>query len=99
MTRPADEEPHLTPLVIGLTRPPMMWGVCLNAFYIVIGLTLVAFLVTTSFLSVLIAPVSYLLLFTLCSRDARILDIMQVAGRCTPPTRNRVFWRTNSYGP
>ena len=39
-----DEKPHLTPLVIGLTRPPMMWGIPLNAFYIIVGFTLIAFL-------------------------------------------------------
>jgi type IV secretion system protein VirB3 len=35
----------------------------------------------------------------LCSRDIRILDLAQVVGRRTPRTPNRLFWRTNSYGP
>ena len=83
-----DEKPHLTPLVIGLTRPPMMWGIPLNAFYM-----------STSFWSALIAPLIYLALFAFCSRDIRILDLAQVVGRRTPRTPNRLFWRTNSYGP
>jgi type IV secretion system protein VirB3 len=95
----SDEKPRLTPLVIGLTRPPMMWGIPLNAFYIIVGVTLIAFLVSASFWSALIAPLTYLALFALCSRDIRILDLAQVVGRRTPRTRNRVFWRTNSYGP
>ena len=95
----SDEQPQLTPLVIGLTRPPMMWGIPLNAFYIIVGVTLIAFLVSASFWSALIAPLTYLALFALCSRDIRILDLAQVVGRRTPRTRNRVFWRTNSYGP
>lgn len=95
----ADEKPVLTPLVIGLTRPPMMWGVPLVAFYLIIGVTLVVFLVTVSFWAAVIAPVTYLTLFAFCSRDIRILDLVQVAGRRTPRTQNRVFWRTNSYGP
>jgi type IV secretion system protein VirB3 len=95
----SDNRPELTPLVIGLTRPPMMWGIPLNAFYIIVGVTLIAFLVTTSFWSALLAPFIYLALFALCSRDIRILDLAQVAGRRTPRTRNRLFWRTNSYGP
>ncbi|RWA67990.1 VirB3 family type IV secretion system protein [Mesorhizobium sp.] len=94
-----DENPTLTPLVIGLTRPPMMWGIPLNAFYIIVGVTLIAFLVTTSFWSASIAPLVYLTLFGFCSRDIRILDLAQVAGRRTPRTPNRLFWRTNSYGP
>ena len=68
-------------------------------FYIIVGVTLIAFLVTTSFWSALIAPFIYLALFAFCSRDIRILDLAQVAGRRTPRTRNRLFWRTNSYGP
>ena len=95
----ADDRPQLTPLVIGLTRPPMMWGIPLNAFYIIVGVTLIAFLVSASFWSALIAPFAYLVLFAFCSRDIRILDLAQVVGRRTPRTRNRLFWRTNSYGP
>jgi type IV secretion system protein VirB3 len=94
-----DEKPELTPLVIGLTRPPMMWGIPLNAFYIIVGVTLIAFLVSASFWSAGIAPLTYLALFALCSRDIRILDLAQVVGRRTPRTPNRLFWRTNSCGP
>lgn len=95
----ADDKPQLTPLVIGLTRPPMMWGIPLNAFYIIVGVTLIAFLVSGSFWSALIAPLTYLALFASCSRDVRILDLAQVVGRRTPRTPNQLFWRTNSYGP
>jgi type IV secretion system protein VirB3 len=55
--------------------------------------------VSTSFWSALIAPLIYLALFAFCSRDIRILDLAQVVGRRTPRTPNRLFWRTNSYGP
>lgn len=95
----SDDRPLLTPLVIGLTRPPMMWGIPLNAFYMIVGATLIVFLITTRFWSALVAPFIYLALFAFCSRDVRILDLVQVAGRRTPRTPNRLFWRTNSYGP
>jgi type IV secretion system protein VirB3 len=98
MSSSSDELPKLTPLVIGLTRPAMMWGVPLNAFYIIVGITLIAFLTTSSFWAALIAPLSYVALFASCSRDIRILDIVQTAGRRTPRTPNRLFWRANSYG-
>lgn len=94
----SSDKPQLTPLVIGLTRPPMMWGIPLNAFYIIVGIALIAFLVTASFWAVAIAPVTYLALFALCSRDVRILELAQVAGRRTPRTPNKGFWQTNSYG-
>jgi type IV secretion system protein VirB3 len=99
MNETSDDKPALTPLVIGLTRPPMMWGIPLNAFHIIVGVTLIAFLVTTSFWAATIAPITYLVLFAVCSRDIRILDLARVTGRHTPRTPNRLFWRTNSYGP
>ncbi|RNJ42364.1 type IV secretion system protein VirB3 [Mesorhizobium erdmanii] len=95
----SQDKPQLTPLVIGLTRPPMMWGIPLSAFYLIVGATLIAFLVTTSFWAAAIAPLAYLALFALTSRDMRILDLAQVASRRTPRTSNKLFWGTNSYGP
>ncbi|MFC6487114.1 type IV secretion system protein VirB3 [Nitratireductor sp. GCM10026969] len=94
-----DEKPRLTPLVIGLTRSPTLWGVPYMAVVVVIAATIIAWLATTSFWSFLAAPVFYLVLFALCAWDHRILEIAQVVLRCTPPTRNRAFWGTDSYGP
>ena len=94
-----DERPALTPLVIGLTRSPTLWGVPYMAVVIIVGITIVAWLVTYTFWSLLVAPLSYLFLFSLCAWDSRILDVAQVVTRKTPRTRNKVFWGANSYGP
>ncbi len=99
MTEPVDERAALTPLVIGLTRSPTLWGVPYMAIIIIIGLSIVAWLVTYTFWSLLVAPLSYLVLFSLCAWDSRILDVLQVVARKTPRTRNKVFWGANSYGP
>lgn len=99
MARLEDDKPLLTPLVIGLTRPPTLWGVPYMAGVIVVGLTIIAWLVTASLLSLLTAPAAYTLLFTLCSWDARILEVLQVTTRHTPRTPNKTFWGANSYGP
>ncbi|PWE53694.1 type IV secretion system protein VirB3 [Metarhizobium album] len=95
----SDEKPHLTPLVIGLTRSPTLWGVPYMAVVLVIGLTIIAWLVTNQLWALLTAPVAYGVLFTLCSWDARVLDVLQVSTRLTPRTPNRTFWGANSYGP
>ncbi len=99
MTQATEDNPQLTPLVIGLTRSPLLWGIPYMAVVIIIGLTIIAWLVTNQFWALLTAPFSYLVLFTLCSWDARILDVLQVATRLTPRTTNKVFWGANSYGP
>lgn len=94
-----DDKPVLTPLIIGLTRSPTLWGVPYMAVVIIIGLTIIAWLATNAVWALLTAPVSYVILFTLCTWDSRILDVLQVATRLTPKTPNRPFWGANSYGP
>jgi len=99
MATAQDDKPHLTPLVIGLTRSPTLWGVPYMAVVLVIGLTIIAWLVTNALWALLTAPVAYAALFTLCSWDARVLDVLQVSSRLTPRTTNKSFWGANSYGP
>lgn len=94
-----DEKPALTPLVIGLTRSPTLWGVPYMAVVIVVGITIIGWLGSNSLWALLIAPVAYLVLFSLCTWDNKILEVLQVASRKTPRTPNNRFWGTNSYGP
>ncbi|USJ28626.1 type IV secretion system protein VirB3 [Ensifer adhaerens] len=99
MSEFSDEKPALTPLVIGLTRSPTLWGVPYMAVVLIVGVTIIGWLATNHFLALLIAPVAYIVLFSLCTWDNKILDVLQVTSRKTPRTRNKRFWGTNSYGP
>lgn len=99
MTARENVKPQLTPLVIGLTRSPTMWGVPYMAIVIIIGVTVIGWLGSKSFWTVLFAPVSYVILFSLCVWDNKILDVLEVTIRKTPTTPNKSFWGTNSYGP
>ena len=94
-----DEKPVLTPVVIGLTKSPTLWGVPYMAIVLVTGVTIIAWLATNRLWSLGIAPVAYLALFALCTFDHRILDVLQTVSRKTPRTPNKAFWGTNSYGP
>lgn len=99
MSNIQDEKPALTPLVIGLTRSPTLWGVPYMAVVIIIGITIIGWLATNHLLALLMAPAAYLILFSLCAWDGKILDVLQVTSRKTPRTPNKNFWGTNSYGP
>ncbi len=92
-------KPVLTPLVIGLTRSPTLWGVPYLAGVIILGLTIVAWLASNTIVAFLTAPITYVTLFTLCTWDIRILDVLQVTTRLTPRMPNKAFWGANSYGP
>ncbi|WFR97804.1 type IV secretion system protein VirB3 [Rhizobium tumorigenes] len=93
------EKPALTPLIIGLTRSPTLWGVPYMAIVVITGLTIIAWLAINQAWALLTAPSAYAMLFTLCSWDSRILDVLQVSTRLTPKTANKAFWGANSYGP
>jgi len=69
------------------------------AMVLIVGVTIIGWLATNDLLALLIAPVAYLVLFSLCTWDNRILDVMQVTSRKTPRTPNKPFWGTNTYGP
>ncbi|ODR93344.1 hypothetical protein A8M32_00240 [Sinorhizobium alkalisoli] len=69
------------------------------AVVLIVGVTIIGWLATNDLLALLIAPVAYLVLFSLRTWDNRILDVMQVTSRKTPRTPNKRFWGTNSYGP
>ncbi|MDK4741337.1 VirB3 family type IV secretion system protein (plasmid) [Rhizobium sp. CB3171] len=99
MAQADNDKPHLTPLVIGLTRAPTLWGVPYMAVVIMIGTTTIAWLATNELWALLTAPFAYVVLFTLSTFDARILDVLQVSTRLTPKTPNKTFWGANSYGP
>jgi type IV secretion system protein VirB3 len=99
MAEHIDENVRTPPLVIGLTRSPTLWGVPYMAVVLVIGVTIVGWLASSSFWAFLIAPVAYSVLFSLCTWDAKILEVFQITSRKTPRTRNKTFWGANSYGP
>ena len=99
MRESSDDRPVMTPLVVGLTRAPTLWGVPYMAVVVIAGVTIIAWLATTSPWALLAAPLAYVTLFTLCSWDHRVLDVLQVWARMTPPTPNRCFWGAASYGP
>lgn len=94
-----DEKPRVTPVVIGLTRPPTLWGVPYMAGVIIVGVTVIGWLVSNSLWALLMFPICYVTLFTICTWDPKILDVLQVCTRKTPRTPNTSFWGANSYGP
>ncbi|KSV73631.1 hypothetical protein N183_24660 [Sinorhizobium sp. Sb3] len=69
------------------------------AVVLIVGATIIGWLATNHLLALLVAPVAYIVLFSLCTWDNKILDVLQVTSRKTPRTPNKRFWGTNSYGP
>jgi type IV secretion system protein VirB3 len=89
------------PLFVGMTRPPMRFGVTYMALLLNLVVTMEAFLLTRNLLLLLIAVPLHGLSALLCARDARIFELLLLWAR----TRflayfaNARYWKASSYSP
>ncbi len=99
MTIEADAEPHLDPLVGGLTKPPMFLGVPMKLFIIELVLVVMIFINTKNLLMFFLFVPFHSIAYGLTVRDARFIEILVVwLGKC-PMTRTRAFWGGDTYVP
>lgn len=87
------------PLVVGMTRPLMMFGVTYS-YFVVEGMTAsILFLMGNNLLYLLIIIPLHVLGVVLCKWDARFFDILFKVARYARPVRNRPRYRCNLYLP
>src|SRR5262245_25591380 len=89
------------PLFVGVTRPPMRWGVAYIALLFNLVLTVEVFLLTKNLLALLIALPIHGLCALLCARDARFfyLLVLWLRTRALAYVCNGRFWKASSYSP
>lgn len=89
------------PLFIGVTRPPMRWGVPYAALLLNLVLTMEVFLLTKNLLTLLIAVPIHGVSALLCARDARFFDLLLLwcRTRLLAYVANFRYWRASSYSP
>jgi type IV secretion system protein VirB3 len=87
------------PLFVGVTRPPMRFGVTYMALLLNLVVTMEAFLLTRNLLMLLLAVPLHGVSALLCARDARIFELLMLWAR----TRGLAYvanvrvWRASSY--
>jgi type IV secretion system protein VirB3 len=88
-------------LFVGVTRPPMRWGVTYSALLFNLIFTMEIFLFSKNLLTFLIAVPIHGLCALLCARDARFFDLLLLWGRTGLPAHlgNLRLWRASSYTP
>lgn len=87
------------PVHRALTRPQMFAGVTYSYFIINAAVTTEAFLITKSFLAILVALVLHVVGYLACLREPRIFDLwITKVSRC-PRVPNWPRWGCNSYSP
>jgi|SRR5689334_9414987 len=87
------------PLFVGVTRPPMRWGVTYSALLLNGIATLEVFLITKNLLWLLICVPIHCICYALCLYDARFFDLLLLWGRTRGPgwLSNLRVWKANSY--
>jgi type IV secretion system protein VirB3 len=88
-------------LFVGVTRPPMRWGVTYAALLLNLVLTMELFLLTKNLLTIGVALPLHGLSALLCARDPRIFDLLLLWARSHLPAilANGRVWSAASYSP
>jgi type IV secretion system protein VirB3 len=89
------------PLFVGVTRPPMRWGVTYAALLLNLVITMEFFLLTKNLLTLGLALPVHGLSALLCARDPRIFDLLLLWARSHAPAviANGRVWGAASYSP
>ncbi len=89
------------PLFVGVTRPPMRWGVTFSALLFNLVFTMEVFLLTKNLLTLLIAVPIHGVCALLCVHDARFFDLVLLWGRTRLPAflGTYRYWKASSVSP
>jgi type IV secretion system protein VirB3 len=89
------------PVFVGVTRPPMRFGVTYAALLANLVFTMEGFLLTKNLLVLLIAVPIHGVCALLCARDARYFDLLLVWGktRLLAYFESLRLWKGASYSP
>ena len=92
-------KPQIAPLVIGLTRPRMMWGIPIGLFVGELMIVVMIFLNTKNLAAFLLFLPFHAIAFMMTIRDPHMANVFRVRIANCPLTKNRHFWGGNSYNP
>ena len=89
------------PVFLGVTRPPMRWGVTYSALLACGLIAIESFLLTRNLLWLLIYAPLHGLCYLACLHEPRFFDLVVIWGRTRGPglLGNLRYWRANSYSP
>jgi type IV secretion system protein VirB3 len=89
------------PVFVGVTRPPMRFGVTYAALLANLVITMEGFLLTKNLLVLLIAIPIHGVCALLCARDPRYFDLLLLWGktRMLAHFESLRFWKGASYSP
>lgn len=99
-----EDQIDIDPLFIGMTRPPIVMGVPMEFFginFMLFGIGMIAFLSLTGkllFILGVCVPL-HILAYVATEKEPHWMRIHLTKVTKCGPTRNRVYWKSNSYKP
>ena len=95
----SDDQPAVEPIALAFTRPPMLLGVRYEIFALNGMMTVILFIMTSNFLSVLVALPIHFVAAYLCQRDPYFFHVVEVFLKSRRAVKNARFWGGRSYAP
>jgi type IV secretion system protein VirB4 len=98
MSAPSPQQLVRYPVFLGMTRPPLKFGITFGSFIVLSMGTMLLFLGTSSFWSLLFFGVGYPVCYVLCGRDPRIFSMLWVRLWGTRGLKSS-YWGAKAYSP
>lgn len=89
-------------LIVGMTRPPMKWGVTYAGLLLNVMLTTETFILTKNLAWLLAFIPIHGILYLVCMYEPRFFELLRLWGMTRGMallTGNVRFWKSNSYSP
>lgn len=86
-------------LFVGATRPPMIFGVTLEAFLFNGMISAIVFLGMGNPLYLFVGVPVHIISYLICLNEPRAFKLLSLKIKCLAQNRNRAFWKSNSYSP
>jgi len=100
MAQASEYKVEIDDLAVGLTRPPMVFGVALTVAFTNLMLAALSYIYIRSLSFLLLFILFHFVAAQLSVKEPRFLDLRLRQFMATPPVRNYVFWgKCNSYTP
>lgn len=99
-----EDQIDIDPLFVGMTRPPLVWGVPMEFFginFILFGIGMIGFVSLTGKLLFILGvclPL-HILGYIATEKEPHWMSIYMTKFAKCGPTRNKMFWKSNSYKP
>jgi type IV secretion system protein VirB3 len=94
-----DNKVSADPLFVGLTRPPLMFGVSYTFFVVNALVAMMAYISTTNFKYLAMAfPVHFIGVY-ICSKEPLFIELFKVRAEKCSRCKNRFWHGANSYDP